>query len=687
MIYKKQVVLIIFLFFITITFTQAQNIVIDDSRSAQDLVQNVLFKNTGCATISNFSVSGGDFGTGENSYAYFNKNGSSFPFAEGVVLSTGKAIHAVGPNNTLSDDDGNNWGTDPDLDAIFSNTLNATVLEFDFIPQTNFFSFDYIFASEEYQQGNPNTCQYSDVFAFLIKPIGGNYTNIAVVPNTTIPVSVTSVHPEIPNGCSAENEAYFGQWNDNTAPINFNGQTAVLRAQGNVVVGQTYHIKLVIADHTNYRYDSAVFILANSFNVGIDLGQDRLITTGNAVCGNENLVLDAGVGNNYQWYKDNLALSGETNQQLTVTSSLGNGTYHVERDNGFGCISEGEITLEFDTLPIVNNTELTQCIDSNLQQAIFNLNDAYATISNGDNSLVVESFTYNGYEIQNPDSYQNEMQNQIIQAKLVKPSGCSAIAEITLQVFQNPQLQEDETIYYCLDNYPQTIPLSAGLISGNPDSNVQYLWNTGATSQDIQINEVGEYSVAVTNSNNCSALRTITVLPSTIAVVNDIKITENAFYPKVSAIIEVAGQGNYLYAVDINPLDINDISLYQSENYFENLNYGEHILYIKDLYGCDTLVYPFLILQYPKFLTPNNDGKYDSWNINAISSLTHYNAVSNIFIFDRFGKVIAKINPNGIGWNGYYKGKKVAPDDYWFWVKMKDFKGKVILKKGHFSVN
>ena len=685
--YKKQVLLITSLFFLSIINFQAQNIVVDDTRTAQDLVQNVLFNNTGCATISNFNVSGGDFGTSENSYAYFNQNGSSFPFTEGVVLSTGKAIHTVGPNNTLSDDDGNNWGTDPDLDAIFSNTLNATVLEFDFVPQTNFFSFDYIFASEEYQQGNANTCQYSDVFAFLIKPIGGNYTNIAVVPNTNIPVSVTSVHPEIPNGCPAENEAYFGQWNDNTAPINFNGQTAVLRAQGNVIAGQTYHIKLVIADHTNYRYDSAVFILANSFNVGINLGQNRLLATGNALCGNENIVLDAGTGNNYQWYKNNVPLPGETNQQLTVTNVLGNGEYSVERDNGFGCISEGKITLEFDTFPIVNNTELTQCIDSNLQQAVFNLNDAFSVISNGDNSLLVESFTYNGNVIQNPDSYQNEVQNQVIKAKLVKPSGCFAIAEITLRVFQNPQLQDDETIYYCLDNYPQTIPLTAGLINGNPNLNAQYLWNTGDISENIQINQTGDYVVTVTNSDGCSSSRTITVLPSTIAVINDIKITENEFYPRVSAIIDATGQGNYMYAVDIDPSLIDDISLYQTENYFENLTYGEHILYVRDLYGCETLVYPFLILQYPKFLTPNNDGRYDSWNINAIGSLTHYNAVSKIYIFDRFGKVIAKIDPNGTGWNGYYKGKKAAPDDYWFWVKMKDFKGKVIIKKGHFSVN
>jgi gliding motility-associated-like protein len=684
--YSKQVFKYLSLFFLISLSNYAQNITVDDTRTAQDLVENVLFNNTGCATISNFNVSGGDFGTGENSYAYFNQNGSSFPFSEGVVLSTGKAIHTVGPNDTLSDDDGNNWGTDPDLDAIFSNTLNATVLEFDFIPQTDFFSFDYIFASEEYQENNANTCQYSDVFAFLIKPNGGTYTNIAVVPNTTIPVSVTSVHPEIPNGCQAENEAYFGQWNDSNAPINFNGQTAVLRAQGNVVAGQTYHIKLVIADHTNYRYDSAVFILANSFNVGIDLGQDRLIATQNALCGNESITLDAGTGNNYQWYKDNMPLAGQTNAQLIVDSSLGNGLYSVERDNGFGCISEGKINLEFDTNPIVNNAQLIQCIDDNSQQTIFNLYDAYDDMVNGDNSLTA-TFLYNGNEIQNPDNYQNEVNNQVIQVKLEKPSGCFAMAELTLIVHQNPSLQDSESVYYCLDNYPQTITLSAGLINGNPDLGIQYLWSTGEVSETIQANQIGDFTVTVTNTDGCSSSRTITVLPATIAVVNEIKITENEFYPKVSVIINVTGQGNYLFAMDIDPLQMDDISLYQQENYFENLSYGEHILYVKDTLACETLVYPFLIMQYPKFLTPNNDGKYDTWNIDNLNALVHYNVVSDIFIFDRFGRVIAKIKPNGLGWDGKYNGKIAPPDDYWFTVKMKDFRGKTTVKRGHFSLN
>jgi gliding motility-associated-like protein len=684
--YNFKVLVFVSFFFIQFSDIISQNIIVDDNRTAQDLVQNILFNNTGCATISNFNVSGGDFSTGENSYAYFNQNNSSFPFFEGVVLSTGKAINTVGPNNTLSDDDGNNWGTDSDLESFFSETLNATVLEFDFIPQTNFFSFDYIFASEEYQQNDSSTCNYSDVFAFLIKPLGGSYTNIAVVPNTSTPVSVTSVHPEIPNSCPAENEIYFGQWNDNTAPINFNGQTAVLRAQGNVVAGQTYHIKLVIADHINYRYDSAVFILANSFNVGIDLGQNRLIATQNAVCGNNTVFLDAGLGNNYQWFKDGTPLVGETNQQLLVTNLLGNGTYRVERDNGFGCISEGEITIEFDANPVVSDTELTQCIDDDAQQAIFDLNDSFSVVSNGNNSLVVESFIYNGNVIQNPQDYQNQVQNQVIQAKLKKPSGCYAIANITLRVFQNPELINDEILYYCLDNYPQTITLSSGLIDGNPTSNIQYLWSTGEITESIQINQPGDYLVTVINADGCSASRTITVLPSTVAIIDEIKITENNFYSKFSAIIDVIGQGNYLYAIDIDPFNVNEITLYQQENYFENLSYGEHILYIRDEYYCETLIYPFIILQYPKFITPNNDGRYDTWNINNINSSVHYNTVGNIFIFDRFGRVISEIKPNGIGWNGYYKGKIVPSDDYWFVVKMKNFKGEVVLKKGHFSV-
>ena len=88
---------------------------------------------------------------------------------------------SLAPNTSLSDDDAPGWGGDQDLEDILgvSNTTNATVLEFDFTPNANIIQFRYIFASEEYQENDSSTCIYSDVFAFLIKPQGGNYTNIA----------------------------------------------------------------------------------------------------------------------------------------------------------------------------------------------------------------------------------------------------------------------------------------------------------------------------------------------------------------------------------------------------------------------------------------------------------------------------------------------------------------------------
>lgn len=188
-------------------------------------------------------------------------------------MSTGKLSNVPGPNDNLSDDDAPGWTGDIDLEQILglNNTYNATVIEFDFTPTANTIQFRYLFASEEYRENDERTCFYSDAFAFLIRPVGGNYQNIAVVPNTITPVQVTTVHPEIidgNDGCNAINEEYFGSFNGINHPINFNGQTIPLTAEANVNAGTTYHIKLVIADDSNYRYDSAVFLEANSFNIG-----------------------------------------------------------------------------------------------------------------------------------------------------------------------------------------------------------------------------------------------------------------------------------------------------------------------------------------------------------------------------------------------------------------------------------
>ena len=77
-------------------FVSAQNITVDDTKTAQQLVENVLV-NSSCASVSNFTKRGDTFPAGQNSYGYFTNAGGSFPFTEGVILSTWSAKNSIGP--------------------------------------------------------------------------------------------------------------------------------------------------------------------------------------------------------------------------------------------------------------------------------------------------------------------------------------------------------------------------------------------------------------------------------------------------------------------------------------------------------------------------------------------------------------------------------------------------------------
>ncbi len=424
----------------------AQNIIVDDTYTAQQLVENVLI-NSPCANVSNFSVSGGNFASGEKSYGYFSAGTSSFPFSNGIVLSTSTANNTQGPNISLLSDDAPGWLGDQDLEQALSisNTSNATVLEFDFTPLTSQISFDYIFASEEYHDTAP--CHYSDGFAFLLKVAGSpdNYQNLALIPNTAIPVKVTTVHPNISggSGCPAENEAYFGSYNDNAAPINFNGQTTVMTAKATVIPGTTYHIKLVIADETNPKYDSAIFLGGGSFNVGTDLGPDRLIATNNPLCNSDPYLLDATEPgtNTYKWFKDNVELLGETNPTYTVTAA---GTYSVEITlNSTTCIAKGEVTIEYVGAPTIAPLTLEQCDDNNDGIAAFNLTKLTPILQGSSTTNTVTYYTslYNAQNqinpISNTSSFQNSSTNQVV-AAVTNSYGCNSYVTITLQIANNP---------------------------------------------------------------------------------------------------------------------------------------------------------------------------------------------------------------------------------------------------------
>jgi len=188
----------------------SQQIVTDNSQSLEQLIQNTLGQN--CVEVSNISSTVNGSINGFSSFGYFEKGASNFPFENGIALTTGNINSAGNFINTNSLNEGDNtWGTDIDLENALgiSETSNATSIQFNFVSVANQIEFNYILASEEYQQEYP--CFYSDGFAFLIRESGStdSFSNIALVPGTSIPVNTNTVHNQIEGFCEAENETYF----------------------------------------------------------------------------------------------------------------------------------------------------------------------------------------------------------------------------------------------------------------------------------------------------------------------------------------------------------------------------------------------------------------------------------------------------------------------------------------------
>ncbi|UFH34109.1 T9SS type B sorting domain-containing protein [Flavobacterium acetivorans] len=759
------------------TLVFAQAISVDDSKNATDLTQ-ILTNNSSCISISGESVKGDIFTPGQNSYGYFNNQGGSFPFTEGIVLSTWSSKNSEGPFMRNQGGGSNLWLGDPDLDQTLDiRSTNATVLEFDFIPLTNFISFNYLFASNEYQDDFP--CRLSDAFVFLIKEKGstGNYQNLAVLPGTTTPVSSTNIRPLInftdnfgtQKGCPAINQTYFEQLNTsptNTSPINYAGQTVVMNAQTTVIPGKTYHIKLVVADDGTKDFDSAIFIEAGSFTSKIDLGPDR-IAPNNTICFGESFIIDTKLspGYAYKWYKDNslTPIAGETNPSYQATET---GTYRVEVELGStNCIASGEIKVEFTPEIVLQDTNLIQCDDNGDGIAIFDLTRAEPILKNNNSNLGTMVFYENTVDaqnnlnpIQNPKNYNNKANNQILIAKILDSYRCAHYAQLTLGI-SNQTITPLAPIVVCDDDgtddgiyqfdlvsiatlsafsglgnnisvgfylnqndaylernalptiFRNTIPyrqtIYAGVLNGsdcygitpvslvvnsfyppnfqqenialcaNSNLNISvnagflsYLWNTGETTNEINISNPGNYSVKVTSANGCEATKKFTIIASEIASIKNVQVNDFAGNQN-SALIEYTGTGDYEFSIDG--------SYFQDSPLFNGIAAGTYWAYARDKNGCGNAApFQFYVLDYPRFFTPNGDGFNDLWIIKNLDLFPK----ATITIFDRYGKLLKQLSPSSLGWDGTFNGYKLPSDDYWFSINFAE--GKSI--KGHFSL-
>jgi len=261
-----------------ISFGSFGQIGVTNTMTPNQLVQNVLLGFG--VTASNITINGSAANANlvQGNATYFSSTGTTFPIPNGVLLTTGNGIAAIGPNTSGSFTNNSpatpNVSADPHLNDIANGSVtNGIVLEFDFIPAGDTISFNYIFGSDEYPEFSPSS--FNDAFGFFLwgPGISGPYAlggypaggaNLAIIPGTSTAVTINNLGPG-PTQYPLYYQNNLGGAAYGTA-IQYDGTTTLLSSNATVQCGETYHIKLCISNVGDQSYDSGVFLQANSFS-------------------------------------------------------------------------------------------------------------------------------------------------------------------------------------------------------------------------------------------------------------------------------------------------------------------------------------------------------------------------------------------------------------------------------------
>lgn len=713
----------------------------------EQLVKDILINGgTSCtaANVSNVTVSPNNAVSDENRFwGYFNKGTTNFPFKDGIVLSTGFAKEAGNEFiNLLSQNV--NTGSDPDLVAATNPTVtlkNAVALEFDFIPNSTQVKFNYIFASEEYTSDFPCS-DYSDAFALLLKKVGDpTYVNLAVLPGTAGPVSATNIVPA-GNGfsCGPINEAYFGGMNKPHVGINFYGRTIPLTATADVIPGQTYHFKMVLADAQDTGHDSAVFLEGGSFDIGIKIVDEAGVGLPGSinVCDNAPKVLKAQVatipGMTFQWYKDGVLIPGATSATYIATAP---GVYTVKvMIPGNQCPGEATIKIIGGTSPTVQPATLKLCTTPTV--TTFNLEDAKPLISTTPGAVfrfyanLADAQAQNNSYITALTNY-NGTDGQVLHVLVSNGAFCSRITTLTLRKEATPVVTLTAPRLKICEGESLLLTASGG---------VTYEWSDSSTTAGIRTvspTQTTTYTVYAIGAQGCKSLVPATIKVEVVpAIVSTLKgghicqgdkILLNAgsgpaytyqwSTGEITQSITVDTPGEYSVTInngvcskefktqvikavvpEVINVDYNDKGTmiltasnpsngvleysidnevtWQASNVFTDVPKNKVIsIRVRVKYtSCEGFL-EFFTFVMKNVITPNGDNINDIIDFRGISDYKEFSGK----VFDRYGREVFKAERIRPYWDGYFQGKRLPTASYWYQVTYEDPASKLLTVK------
>jgi gliding motility-associated-like protein len=491
----------IWLFFIGIFLPQMlrAQLITNNSLNPQGLVQNILLGNG--VTVSNVTYNGSPV-----AIAQFTAANTTLGINSGIVMTTGTTLPngdgPQGPNDASGAGVDNNMGGFNLLTQAIqgTQTYNAAILEFDFIPYADTVRFKYVFGSDEYPEfAPPNNTTYNDVFGFFISGPGiTGFQNIAKLPNGAV-VSINNVN-------TITNPFYFVNNGDgNTAPYNqspqyiqYDGFTKVLEAISQVQCGQTYHLILAIADVGDGQWDSGIFLEANSLSTITPVEIDH--TLSQQVFANPDWMAEGCVTTNVT-----LTRQSNLNQNLTIPVQLS------------GTATNG---LDYSGIP-----------------ATINFPPGQTTVS-----FNIQSLT---------DALVEGLETLTLTFPITDP--CGNITPLVLDLW----IQDNQPMQVTLSSSPITCPGDPVTINSQISGGVQpytYQWSTGQNTGSITFAPATSQSVWLAVTDACTGIPaydtifvTVPVL-SPLAILTSPDITEICPYIPATLGVQVSGgSGQYTY--------------------------------------------------------------------------------------------------------------------------------------------
>jgi gliding motility-associated-like protein len=259
----------------------------------------------------------------------------------------------------------------------------------------------------------------------------------------------------------------------------------------------------------------------------------------------------------------------------------------------------------------------------------------------------------------NPATISNTASGQYV----FTPDAGECATTQTLSVTVNQPLVPDfANIEFCSG----TTPPALQLVSPN---GVNGTWTPAVIDNLVS----GSYDF-LPDTGECAVLQTIFVTVNDPTLQSVTWSVSAAFDENQVITVLASGPGDYLYQLDFGP--------FQESPVFENVLAGTHTITVVDQNGCSPSITEsdVMVINYPKYFTPNGDGFHDTWNVTGLEDQP-----GKISIFDRYGKLIKQISTMGKGWDGTYNGRQLPSTDYWFTIEYNELSAKKEFK-AHFAL-